>query len=148
MTKLKMYEQDCVYFSFLLHPWHSSVVHGAEFTSFSLLLLYPQKSISLQLSHSISAGFGTFALLYHYFGGHRPCNLLWEVALYIFLVVPQSSCGPVPVTTNQQQHEKRLQEVWTSQTNAGCLIWIAGLNNSIVKSLLLSLVVKKHCFSL
>lgn len=63
-------------------PWHSSVGHGAEFISFSLLLLHPQKSLSLQLSPSTAAGFVTFVMLYLYFWGHRVCNLLWEVALH------------------------------------------------------------------
>lgn len=60
----------------------------------------------------------------------------------MFLVVSQSLC---PQTSSGMRKESR--EVWANQTNAACLIWRAGLNSSIVKSFLLSSVVRERIFS-
>ena len=71
--------------------------------------------------------------------GTRPCTcLLWFPRPAVArLLLPQTSSGM----------RKDRREVWTNQTNGGSLICIAGLSSSIMKSFLLSLMVREAIVS-
>lgn len=146
--QVKLDEQVIETIPIFLSPlWHSPVWHSVEFTWFCLLLLYPQKSLfSLSLITAFLHDLGlSFCCITFRRTVHVTCYGIWPCTCLLWFPRPAVAHLLWPQTSSGMRQDHR--EVWTNQTNGGCLICTAGRSSSVMKSFLLSLMVRKAIVS-